>query len=244
MWPFSEMSLPVASLVGTIANWTLLASLIGGVLSTFVIVKTSDVKEEHWAEDRQRSNEHIAELNNEAARLRANELKVFDSLLANAHAGRADAIASEATRSVTEAFAIAQGWMKLEAASETTRALFIISKVAPFAGEKFDAVVTSSSIRLGGLLGSIKTALASAGWIEIERDDPAAGVGVFSMERGGGPALVRIDVDASKDSELMQAAEALASALNAEGIAATVEPKAETDATNASMIHIFVGPKP
>jgi hypothetical protein len=104
--------------------------------------------------------------------------------------------------------------------------------------------VTSSSIRLGGLLGSIKAGLKLGGWIEIERDDPAAGVGVFSMERGGSPALVRIDVDASKDSELMQAAEALASALNGEGIAATVEPKAETDAANDSMIHIFVGPKP
>jgi hypothetical protein len=56
------MSLATASLVGTIANWMLLTSLIGGVLSTFVIVKTSDVKEEHWAEDRRASNEHIAEL--------------------------------------------------------------------------------------------------------------------------------------------------------------------------------------
>ena len=57
MWPFSEMSLPVATLVGTIANWTLLASLLCGVLSTFVIVKTTDVKEEHWAEDRKHSTE-------------------------------------------------------------------------------------------------------------------------------------------------------------------------------------------
>ena len=40
----------------------LLASLIGGVISTFVIVKTADVKEEHWAEDRQKANEKIAEL--------------------------------------------------------------------------------------------------------------------------------------------------------------------------------------
>jgi hypothetical protein len=62
MWPFSEMSLSAASLAGTIANWALLASLIGGVLSTFVIVKTSDVKEEHWAEDRSKSNEKIVEL--------------------------------------------------------------------------------------------------------------------------------------------------------------------------------------
>jgi hypothetical protein len=74
MWPFSEMSLPVASLIGTIANWLLLASLLGGVLSTFVIVKTSDVKEEHWAEDRRISNERIAGLNNDTARLTAENL--------------------------------------------------------------------------------------------------------------------------------------------------------------------------
>jgi hypothetical protein len=93
-------------------------------------------------------------------------------------------------------------------------------------------------------VGSIKSALKKAGWIEIERSDPAAGVGIFSMDRTGGLALVRIEVDASKDAKLLHAAEALALALNAEGIAATVEPKAETDAANVNVIHIFVGPKP
>jgi hypothetical protein len=58
----------------------------------------------------------------------------------------------------------------------------------------------------------------------------------------GGAALVRIELDASKDPELLDAAETLASALNAEGIAATVNLKTETDTTN--VIHILVGPKP
>ena len=75
MWPFSEMSLSSATLIGSIANWALLISLIGGVVSTFVIVKTSNVKEEHWAEDRLRSNERITELNNETERLKAENLK-------------------------------------------------------------------------------------------------------------------------------------------------------------------------
>jgi hypothetical protein len=52
MWPFSEMSLAAASIIGTIANSALLACLLGGVISTFVIVKTTDVKEEHWAHAR------------------------------------------------------------------------------------------------------------------------------------------------------------------------------------------------
>jgi hypothetical protein len=51
-------------------------------------------------------------------------------------------------------------------------------------------------------------------------------------------------VDASKDSELLKAAEALASALNAEAIGATINEKAEIDAANVNVIHILVGPKP
>jgi hypothetical protein len=81
MWPFSEMSLAAASLFGTIANWVLLASLLGGVLSTFVIVKTADVKEDHWAEDRRVSNERIAGLNNDTARLTAENLALQTVLL-------------------------------------------------------------------------------------------------------------------------------------------------------------------
>src|SRR6266404_6895910 len=86
MWPFSEMSLPTASVVGTIANWGLLASLVAGLFSTFVIVKTTDRKEEHWAEDRRKSNEFIAGLNNASARLRADNLALQTSLLPR-HAG-------------------------------------------------------------------------------------------------------------------------------------------------------------
>jgi hypothetical protein len=51
-------------------------------------------------------------------------------------------------------------------------------------------------------------------------------------------------VDASKDSELLNAAETLASALNAEGIAATVHSMTKTDSANANVIHILVGHKP
>jgi hypothetical protein len=60
----------------------------------------------------------------------------------------------------------------------------------------------------------------------------------------GGAALVTIWVDASKISELGEAAEALAAALNGEGIAAIVNPKMEIDATKTDVIHILIGPKP
>jgi hypothetical protein len=97
MWPFSEMSLPVASLVGTIANWLLLASLVGGVLSTFVIVKATDVKEEHWADDRRKSNEKTADLEMQGDQAKA-ELGVAqaDIAKANAQIAEAEARAKEA----------------------------------------------------------------------------------------------------------------------------------------------------
>jgi hypothetical protein len=53
------MSLPAATLIGTIANWCLLVSLLTGVVSTFVIVKTADVKEAHWDRDRDAAKERI-----------------------------------------------------------------------------------------------------------------------------------------------------------------------------------------
>src|ERR1700730_5274407 len=90
MWPFSEMSLPVASLLGTVANSVLLVSLLSGVLSTFVIVKTTDIKEEHWAEDRRKSNEKIADLGTRGDQARA-ELGTAQADIAKAHASIAEA---------------------------------------------------------------------------------------------------------------------------------------------------------
>jgi hypothetical protein len=73
------------------------------------------------------AQERIAQLNNETARLR-------DSALASVQAGRSNALAVESNRSVTEVLAVAQGLVKRETTSEATRAVYIIEKVAPFAG--------------------------------------------------------------------------------------------------------------
>ena len=81
MWPFVGMSLSMATLIGSIANWALLVCLLGGVLATFVIVQTADVKEDHWDDARKHSNERIAELNNETARLQADNLALQTVLL-------------------------------------------------------------------------------------------------------------------------------------------------------------------
>lgn len=81
MWPFAGMSLSTAALVSSFANWTLLASLVAGVIATFVISQTTDVKEEHWGNDRRRSNERIAELNSQATHLQADNLALQTVLL-------------------------------------------------------------------------------------------------------------------------------------------------------------------
>ena len=46
-----------------------------------MIVKTADVKEEHWAEDRRISNERVATLNNKTAQLQADNLALQTVLL-------------------------------------------------------------------------------------------------------------------------------------------------------------------
>jgi hypothetical protein len=119
MWP----SLPVANHIADVANWFFIGSLVVGVVSTILIVWMAGVKEAYWDLAREAAQLRIAELNNETARLRANDLLTADSLLANLHAGRANSLAVEANRSTTEALAVAQGSVKREDTSETTRGL-------------------------------------------------------------------------------------------------------------------------
>jgi hypothetical protein len=222
MWPFSEISLPRAAWVYDAANLLLLCSLIAGVIATFVIVNTGNVKEHYWDIDRRASSERIAQLNNETARLR-------DSLISTAIANRANLTSAEV-------MALALGAVTPEKISEAAKPFQIISKVKPFAGKQFDAVATSSDLELGALLLSLRHALKAAGWIEVVSDGGAEQSSV------GGPALVSIHVDASKP-ELWTAAQALATALNAVGIEALANQTSTPDASNANAIHIRVGPK-
>jgi hypothetical protein len=226
------------------AGFVLIGALVVGVATTAIIVWMGIVKEHHWDLARETAQLRIAQLDNETARLHAQNVLTSDSLLANVHAARSNAITGQATRTVTERIAVAQGLVDPKSISEAGRSLNAIPKVKPFAGSKFDAAVTSSDIELGTLLVTLEVALKNAGWLQIERSYPIAGVGIFAVDRKGGPALVRIEVDGSKDPEPITAAGALASALNEEGIAAKIEMRTETDAANANVIHILVGPKP
>jgi hypothetical protein len=182
----------------------------------------------------------LAQLNNETARLRAREPFVNDALLANSLAGRANALASHQMLVTAEILAFTQGMREKEQLSEAARSVFILSKVKPFAGKHFDAVVTSGGIGLTVLLQSLTSALKSAGWIEVER----TGDGMAQQQDGiDGVALVNIHVDESKISELWGAAEALASALKAEGIEALAERTSKPENSNSNVIHILIRPK-
>ena len=59
MWPFEELSLSGATLLGDLANLALLVCLVGGVIATFVIVRTTNVKEKYWDIAREQSHERI-----------------------------------------------------------------------------------------------------------------------------------------------------------------------------------------
>lgn len=177
----------------------------------------------------------IAELNEETARLRAKEPLVDEALMANALASRASASASQALVAVAEQIALAQGLTTPGKMSAAGRCFQIIPKVKPFAGNKFDASGTSSDPALVALLGSLRASLKVAGWTEVDRSDGGTLV--------NGDGLVRIHVDASQRAESWEAAQALASALNAEGIEAVATPTLPSGASNVDAIYILIGAK-
>jgi hypothetical protein len=234
MWP----SLETASRIADLANVSFIVSLVVGVVSTILIVWMASVKETHWDSERMASAERIAQLNNETARLRDASVSNAEATLAVAQAGRDNAIAAQSILVTAETLALAQGFITKERAGEATRVLFIVSKLTPFSGKQFAA--TSSDLGLEAFLGSLRQTLIIAGWIEVGRSDTSP---THRNEQSsiGGPALVKIHVDATKVSEFWEAAEALASALNAEGIEALAEQVPENSSANA--IHILIGPK-
>jgi hypothetical protein len=184
----------------------------------------------------------LAQLNNETARLRAREPLVNDALTAISQAGRANAVASHQMLVTAEVLAFTQGMRDKEQLSEAARSVFIASKVKPFAGKHFDAVVTSGGIGLAVFLQSLTSTLNSAGWIEVGRtgDGMAQQDGKSSID---GAALVNIHVDESNIAELWEAAQTLASALKAEGIEALAERTSIRENSNTNAIHILIHPK-
>jgi hypothetical protein len=221
--------------------WTTIehAAFVGLIVALAIEFLALKLAEPHKKAVEDAKDLKIADLNNETARLREKGALTVDAVLANAQATQANALASQFLLALSQQLAqLMTPEMRMPGFLNIEQYDRIVSKVKPFAGKQFDQEVdiTSKELERVGLAGGIGAALKKAGWIEVARHEPSS-VDLASV-RG-----VKINVDASKDSELLGAAETLASALNAEGIAATVNPRAETDAIKANVIHILVGPK-
>jgi hypothetical protein len=74
MWSFSEMPLSSAIWLSNLANTVLIGSLVAGLIATFMIVQTGNVKEHHWDIEREQSKERIAQFNKETEKLKAENL--------------------------------------------------------------------------------------------------------------------------------------------------------------------------
>jgi len=196
MWPFSEMSLPAATLWGDIANLVLVVSLIAGVIATFVIVRTSNVKEHHWDTLREQSRVKIAELESLTAKANADLEQAKGSIaesnkeIAIARADTAKAVAETAkaneriaelqTESNKARAAIAAADARsieakagLEKYKSPRRLNFtqqnrIAEKLKPFAGQTFDMSVQPDDVESWRLVPVIESALTLANWVQLD----------------------------------------------------------------------------
>jgi hypothetical protein len=210
----------------------LLFSLLGGIVSTFVIVKTTDVKEEHWAADRAKSNERIAELTAQGDELRR------DTADANARALEAQATLAklQAPRSLT-----------------ARQQESLVAAALPFAGTQFDAGAFPDDEESLTYLEQIELALKAAGWLQIDW----IGERVAPM-RPGKPAIglvtrvgLRIDVhyalsddDTAEGKRTVGAVTPVARAIDPNGIDAIAAFGTESGSANPKALHIMVGRKP
>jgi hypothetical protein len=242
MWPFSEMSLSTASLVGTIANWGLLVSLLAGLFSTFIIVKTTDVKEEHWEHARQESDERIAQLNKGAARLSA-EAETAKGEIAKANQGAAEANARAAEAKLElEKF-------KAPRLLDVGQQARILEEATAFTGIRFDVSALPGDPEALNFAVQIALVLEAARWSWIEFNHPTGPLmtvydlpGRPNMGQGGAWGVV-VQTHADHADQFGPAATALAEALEAEGFIAAAAANPPESIPNHDTVHIIVGKK-
>ncbi len=170
------------------------------------------------------------------ARVAEADASFAGAMLATAQVGRLNAISSQSVLTIMEQLALSLGFVQLSAVSEAARVLSIIPKITQFANTPFSACVTSSDIELTRFLGSFRHSLKGAGWAEVNPDD----VGTTRESNVSGPAFVKVLLDRSKSSDLWDAAQTLASALNALDIEAIAAEAPAPEGGNANAIHIQV----
>ncbi len=222
MWP----SLSTANQIADWANIFLIGSLVVGVVSTVTIVWMSGVKETYWEADRRASEEKIAALTTQGDQLRK------DTAEANARA-------AEANLSLVKLRTPRAQLMTPEALAS------IVEKIRLFAGTKFDVGHQFENREAWDFLWYLEPALSKAGWIQVDW------LGGQRFQKDGWPGNhwygianvsdVSIEVHPASRPKLMPAAEALAEALRAVGIA--VHNDNNNTSQNDDAIHFLVGTK-
>ena len=226
-WP----SLELASKWFDRASIVLSISLLFGFASTVVIVWLGIVKEHHWDLARDHAAERIVSLELETAK-------------ANEEISKANKVAALATQKANEA-ALELEKFKAPRVLSPEQIDRIAEKLKQFSGVPYEVATATRDPEFDMCISFIETALGKAGWIGIGwRGDPDGdmrGVGRATIGRDVSATNVMIAISPGKTTPplALAAAKALASALNAEGIAA----RAGAFSVPTDNIRIMVGRK-
>ncbi len=203
-----------ASRLYDLANWFLIVALIVGAASTGLLVWMGNVKEEYLKRDLAATNERAAHAEERAAEANLELAKLKTPRTLN------------------------PGQQKL-----------ISEALKGFAGTQFDMAI-NHDVEAIGLLPSLENALKSAGWIEIDWKSGAP-IAEINFTRKDLPAVGLVSISGlviqmhpEQVPTLGTAAQALASALDGQGIAAKAEPGIGFPNINTKAIHIVIGEKP
>jgi len=223
MWPFSEMSLSTATTLGNIANVGLLLSLLTGVISTFLIVKTTDVKEGHWDAARDRANERIVELTTQGDQLRKDT--------------------AEATARALEAQLELEKFKKPRSISPEQRNR-LADSMKEFEGQQYFGMVASDVPDAWDVWREISLSLELAGWKRLPPPGLAATqygppAGIPLAPQAGVMILASVANVPSENMRLYELAKVLAAKLTDESIVAG----AGFTQAQPNTIVIVIGPK-
>ncbi len=221
MWPFADLSLEWATFWGDAANIALIACLIGGVLATFIIVRTTSVKEHHWEVDRGASKERVIQLETQQEASKA--------LIAEANARALEA------RVALEKF-------KAHRSLTPEQQGRIAGKLKPFAGQEYALSVATGS-ESEDLMCLIDEILTAAEWkkqpafMPITVDTRCGTVGVNTLSG------VHIRVSDKAEFNVQQRVVEFVQALNDEDIA-TQGAKDPKNIPSPTIVYVMIGNKP
>jgi hypothetical protein len=218
-----EMSLSWAEFVSFWANWILIGALVVGVLATLGIVVSANVKEAHWEQERRDSNERIS-------------TNAVETNRARESAAQANERAAEANlKAETERVERLKLEAKLAPRTLTLAQQLIASEqVEQFAPQPFQFLSYQDNKEERDLALMIGRLLLNAGW---QGRKPK---GFLLAELFEGVTLMLTTENADR---FRPAAEALAAALNAQGITTEVIVNPKITDLNDFII-IRIGKKP